>query len=323
MCPLDLRRPFGLGAPLDPICQNSDAGRGAGEEFRGRGLFQQGVRVQMRLANKTALVTGGASGLGAAAVERFIAEGCRVCICDIQDGPGEAFAAGFGDKAFYRHCDVTVEEEVAGAVDAAVAAFGRLDIVFHSAGIVGAVGPIATTPGAEWRFTIDVLLNGTFYAVKHAARVMAAQGSGSIISMASTAGVMGGLGPHAYAAAKHAVVGLTRNVATELCGQGIRVNTIAAASVATPMVASVLTGDPTDLAGARELLAEASPLRGRAGLPEDVANAALWLASDESGYTTGHTLTVDSGITIGATTEGPELAEYEPIVREAGKSGLD
>ncbi|MCX2982834.1 SDR family oxidoreductase [Halieaceae bacterium IMCC14734] len=277
----------------------------------------------MRLANKFALITGGASGLGAAAAARFIEEGCAVCICDIQDGPGEAFAATFGDKAFYQHCNVTIEDEVAGAIDAAVERFGRLDVVFHSAGIVGAVGPIATTPGDEWRFSMDVLLNGTFYALKHASRVMGPQGSGSIICMASTAGLMGGLGPHAYAAAKHGVVGLTKNVAVELASKGVRVNAIAAASMATPMVASVITGDPSDLAGAREKLAEASPLHGRAGLPEDVANAALFLASDEAGYTTGHTFTTDAGFTIGATVEGPAFAEYEPIVREAGKSGLD
>jgi xanthoxin dehydrogenase len=154
--------------------------------------------------------------------------------------------------------------------------------------------------------------------------VMQPRKQGSIITMASTAGVMGGLGPHAYAAAKHAVVGLTKNVATELAGHGIRVNTIAAASMATPMVANVLTGDPQDLAGAREKLAEVSPLRGRAGLPEDVANAALWLASDESAYTTGHTLATDAGITVGATANGPEFAEeYSPIIREAGKAGLE
>ena len=277
----------------------------------------------MRLANKTALVTGGASGLGAATVERFIAEGCAVCICDIQHEAGEAFAARFGDQAFYQHCNVTVEEEVSAAIDATVARFGRLDIVFHSAGIVGAVGPIATTPGDEWRFSMDVLLNGTFYALKHAARVMVPQGSGSIISMASTAGVMGGLGPHAYAAAKHGVVGLTKNVAAELAGSGIRVNAIAAASMATPMVAAVMTGDPTDIEGAKAQLAELSPLHGRPGLAEDVANAVLWLGSDESGYTTGHTLTTDAGITIGATAAGPAFSEYSPIIREAGKAGLD
>lgn len=277
----------------------------------------------MRLEGKTALVTGAASGLGAAAALRFQAEGCRVCFCDIQQREGEALAAKAADDSFFQYCDVTSEEEVAAAIDATVARFGHLDIVFHSAGIVGAVGPIATTPGDEWRFSIDVLLNGSFYLVKHAARVMQPRKQGSIITMASTAGVMGGLGPHAYAAAKHAVVGLTKNVATELAGDGIRINTIAAASMATPMVANVITGDPTDLAAAREKLAELSPLRGRAGLPEDVANAALWLASDESAYTTGHTLTTDAGITIGATAAGPEFAEYAPIIREAGKAGLE
>ena len=277
----------------------------------------------MRLEGKTALITGAASGIGATAVERFVSEGCRVCLCDIQAEQGQALADKCGDGNIFVPCDVTDEDAVAAAVDAAVAAFGHLDIVFHSAGIVGAVGPIATTPGKEWRFSIDVLLNGTFYAVKHAARVMQPRGKGSIITMASTAGLMGGLGPHAYAAAKHGVVGLTRNVATELAGHGVRVNAIAAASMATPMVANVLTGDPADIDGARRKLEEASPLRGRAGLAEDVANAVLWLASDESGYTTGHTLTTDAGITIGATVEGPAFAEYEPIIREAGKSGLE
>jgi NAD(P)-dependent dehydrogenase (short-subunit alcohol dehydrogenase family) len=277
----------------------------------------------MRLDNKTALITGGASGIGAAATRRFIEEGCRVLICDIQAESGAEFARSFGDKAAFMVCDVTREENVAAAMDAALEQFGKLDIVFHSAGIVGAVGPIATTPSAEWRFTIDVLLHGTFYTLKHAARVMLPNRSGSIISMASTAGLQGGLGPHAYAAAKHAVVGLTKNVATELCGKGIRVNAIAAASVATPMVASVLTGDPNNIEGAKAKLAEVSPLVGRAGLALDVANAALWLASDESGYTTGHTLTTDAGITIGATAGPPNFAEYAPIIREAGKSGLE
>jgi len=277
----------------------------------------------MRLENKTALITGGASGIGAAATERFIQEGCRVLVCDIQAQPGQAFAARFGEAAAFQRCDVTREEEVAAAMDAAVERFGKLDIVFNSAGIIGAVGPIATTPGDEWRFSIDVLLNGTFYVMKHAARVMLPRQSGSIISMASTAGLMGGLGPHAYAAAKHAVVGLTRNVATELCHSNIRVNAIAAASMATPMVARALTGDPDDIEGAKAELAKASPLKDRPGLAQDVANAALWLASDESGYTTGHTLTTDAGFTIGATVDGPAFSEYAPIIREAGKSGLD
>jgi NAD(P)-dependent dehydrogenase (short-subunit alcohol dehydrogenase family) len=269
------------------------------------------------------LITGAASGIGAAAAQRFASEGCRVCLCDIQVEQGQSLAATCGNGSIFQPCDVTDEDAVAAAVDAAMAEFGHLDIAFHSAGIVGAVGPISTTPGAEWRFSIDVLLNGTFYLMKHAARVMQPRKRGSIITMASTAGVMGGLGPHAYAAAKHGVVGLTKNVATELAADGVRVNTIAAASMATPMVASVLTGDPGDLEGARARLAEVSPIQGRAGLPEDVANAALWLASDESAYTTGHTLTTDAGITVGATPGGPQFAEYAPIIREAGKSGLE
>jgi xanthoxin dehydrogenase len=198
----------------------------------------------VRLSNKVAVITGGASGIGAASVQRFIDEGCRVVIGDIQRGPGEAFAARFGAAARFAVCDVTREEDVAALADLAVSEFGQLDIMFNNAGIVGAIGPIDTTPAAEWGASLDVLLNGVFYGMKHAARVMKPRGSGSIISMASTAGLMGGLGPHAYAAAKHAVVGLTKNVAAELCRSGIRVNAIAAASMATPMVANVLTGDP-------------------------------------------------------------------------------
>jgi NAD(P)-dependent dehydrogenase (short-subunit alcohol dehydrogenase family) len=276
----------------------------------------------MRLQGKVAVITGGASGIGAASVSRFIQEGARVVIGDIQRGPGEAFAAQFGDKAAFAVCDVTKEEQVAALVDLAVSHFGQLDIMFNNAGIVGAVGPVDTTPGPEWNLTIDILLNGVFYGMKHAARVMKPRGTGSIISMASTAGLMGGLGPHAYAAAKHAVVGLTKNVGAELCRFGIRVNAIAAASMATPMVAAVLTGDPGNIEEAKRILAGASPLRDRPGLAEDVANAALWLASDESGYTNGHTLTTDAGITVGATATGPNFAEYAPMIREAGRTGL-
>jgi NAD(P)-dependent dehydrogenase (short-subunit alcohol dehydrogenase family) len=275
-----------------------------------------------RFSGRVALVTGGASGIGAATVERFVAEGCRVVIGDIQRERGEAFAARFGSAAVFGTCNVTREDDVAQLVDLAAARFGHLDIMFNNAGIVGAIGPIDTTPAAEWAASIDVLLNGVFYGMKHAARVMKPRGRGSIISMASTAGLMGGLGPHAYAAAKHAVVGLTRNVGAELCRFGIRVNAIAAASMATPMVANVMTGNPDAIDEARRLLAEASPLRGRPGLAEDVANAALWLASDESGYTNGHVLTTDAGITAGATVAGPAFAEYAPMMREAGRTGL-
>ena len=271
----------------------------------------------MRLENKVAVITGGAMGIGAATASRFIKEGCKVVIGDIQRGPGEAFAAQLGDQAAFAVCDVTKEEDVAALVDLAISRFGKLDVMFNNAGIVGAVGPIDTTPADEWNASLAVLINGVFFGMKHAARVMKPAARGSIISMASTAGLMGGLGPHAYAAGKHAVVGMTKNVAAELCHVGIRVNAIAAASMATPMVANVLTGDPSNIEEAKRILAGVSPLHGRPGLAEDVANAALWLASDESGYTTGHTLTTDAGTTIGATSAKPNFSEYQPMIGEA------
>jgi xanthoxin dehydrogenase len=277
----------------------------------------------VRLEGKVALITGAASGLGQATVERFIQEGAKVTICDIQDEVGQALSDRFAAETIFCSCDVTKENDVEAAVDATISRFGQLDAVFHSAGIIGAVGPISTTPADEWRYSIDVLLHGTFYTIKHAARVMIPRGKGSIISMSSTAGVMGGWGPHAYAAAKHAVVGLTKNVAAELCGKGVRVNAIAAAAMATPMVAASFFGDPSKVDESIEQLIEMSPLKDRPGLALDVANAALWLASDESGYTTGHNLTTDAGVTIGATPNAPHFAEYEPLFREAGLRGLD
>ena len=277
----------------------------------------------MRLEGKVALITGAASGLGQATVERFIQEGAKVTICDIQDELGQALSDRYAAETIFCSCDVTKENDVEAAVDATISRFGQLDAVFHSAGIIGAVGPISTTPAEEWRYSIDVLLHGTFYTIKHAARVMIPRGKGSIISMSSTAGVMGGWGPHAYAAAKHAVVGLTKNVAAELCGKGVRVNAIAAAAMATPMVAASFFGDPSKVDESIEQLIEMSPLKDRPGLALDVANAALWLATDESGYTTGHNLTTDAGVTIGATPSPPHFAEYEPLFREAGLRGLD
>ncbi|MGI9328572.1 MAG: glucose 1-dehydrogenase [Pseudomonadales bacterium] len=274
-----------------------------------------------RLEGKVAVITGAGSGFGAATARRFVAEGASVVLGDIQEQAGNAVASELGDAAVFQICNVTKEEEVASLVDRAVSQFGKLDIMFNNAGIVGAVGPIDTTPDNEWRISLDVLLNGVFYGMKHAARVMKPQGSGAIISMSSTAGIQGGLGPHAYCAAKHAVVGLTKNVGAELCRSGIRVNAIAPAGMATAMVANVMTGDPDALDDTLTALAAASPLINRAGTANDVANAALWLASDESGYTTGHTLTTDAGTTTGATAGPPAFDEYQPMFREAGKKG--
>jgi len=278
-----------------------------------------------RLEGKVAVITGAASGIGAATAKTYVDHGARVVLGDIQDEAGESMAAALGGAghAIFRHCNVTNEAEVEALVEAAIAEFGQIDIMFNCAGIVGALGPMSTTPAEEWKLTIDIMINGVFYGMKHASRYMKEAGSGSIISMSSTAGVMGGLGPHAYAAAKHAVVGMTKNLAAEVGGYGVRVNCIAPAGMATPMVADVMTGDHQNLEETIATLAELSPLKGRAGLAQDVANAALWLASDESGYTSGLTLTVDAGATTGSTAEPPAFAEYAPMVREAGRKGVD
>lgn len=274
-----------------------------------------------RLEGKVAAITGAASGIGAEAARRFIEEGGRVVMGDIQANAGEALAQKLGDSAVFVLCDVTNEDNVAGMVDEAVSRFGQLDIMCNNAGVVGAVGPIVTTPAEEWQRTMDIHMNGCFYGCKHAARVMIPRGTGSIVNMSSVAGITGGLGPHGYTAAKHAVVGITKSVAAELARYGIRANCIAPAGMATPLVADVIGKDIIDLQETREFLASMSPLKGRPGLPEDVANAMLFLASDESGYTSGLTLTVDAGLTIGSANT-PFFEEYEPFIGGAGKRGM-
>ena len=264
--------------------------------------------MEQRLSGRVAVITGGASGIGAATAEKFVEHGAKVVLGDIQQGPLDEFVARLGDNAIGLRCDVTNEDDVAALVDLAVSHFGRIDVMFNNAGIVGAIGPMDTTPTSEWKFSLDVLLNGVFYGMKHASRHMKVQGSGSIISMSSTAGVMGGLGPHAYAAAKHAVVGLTKNLAAEVGSNGIRVNCIAAASMATPMVAAALGNEHTNIDDTLTALADMSPLRGRPVRADDIANAVLWLASDEAGYISGHTLAVDAGLTTGSTAGDPNFA---------------
>ena len=159
-----------------------------------------------RLEGKTAVVTGGASGIGEATVRNFVQEGARCVIADLQIDLAEALAAELGDAAVAVATDVAKEDGVAGAVEKAVSQFGRLDVMFNNAGILGAVGPISQIEGAAWQHTIDVLLSSVFFGIKHASRVMMKQGSGSIVNTASTAGVRAGLGPHIYTTAKHGVV---------------------------------------------------------------------------------------------------------------------
>lgn len=279
---------------------------------------------QERLAGKVAVITGAASGFGEAAANLFVQQGARVVLGDIQVDTGQAIATALGDAAVFAPCDVTDEAQVKNLVDTAVQQFGQLDIMYNNAGIIGAVGPVDEIVTSEWKATLDVLLNGVFYGVKHAARVMKPRQKGAIVNMSSTAGIMGGLGPHPYTAAKHAVIGLTKGAAAELCRYGIRVNAISPHGMATAMVAS-LSGDPNAPDAIDNLaasMAAGSPLLNRAGVAQDVANAALWLASDESGYTNGHVLTTDAGVTTGSSTEGAGFLDAQPMIREAGRRGL-
>jgi NAD(P)-dependent dehydrogenase (short-subunit alcohol dehydrogenase family) len=283
--------------------------------------------VAGRVSGKVAVVTGAASGLGEATARLMHAEGASVLLTDIQDDRGQRVAAELGDRSCFLHCDVTSEPEVAGAVDAAVREFGRLDCMFNNAGIVGTQGGIDEIPLEEYEFTMAVLLRSVFLGMKHAARVMKPQHSGVILSTTSIGGLQGGLGPHIYGAAKGAVVALTKNVAAELGAWSIRVNAIAPGKILTPMNAANLIGDPDAMDEAREAFATRTPLRGRIGVADDIAHAALWLASDDSGFVSGHTLVVDGGLTTGsrenvAPGEHGRWAVRRDLVREAGRSGL-
>jgi NAD(P)-dependent dehydrogenase (short-subunit alcohol dehydrogenase family) len=280
-----------------------------------------------RVSGKVVVVTGAASGLGEATARLMHAEGAAVLLTDIQDIRGQRVADELGDRARYLHCDVAAEPDVANAVDVAVREFGRLDCMFNNAGIVGTHGGIDEIPIEEYEFTMMVLLRSVFLGMKHAARVMKQQHSGVILSTTSIGGLQGGLGPHVYGAAKGAVVALTKNVAAELGAWSIRVNAIAPGKILTPMNAANLTGDPDAMDEAREAFATRTPLYGRIGEAEDIAHAALWLASDDAGFVSGQTLVVDGGLTTGsrenvAPGEHGRWASRRDLVREAGHSGM-
>jgi len=255
-----------------------------------------------RLKGKIALVTGGASGIGEATVRLFIDEGASVVPADIQDDRGREVAADVGARATYVHADVSRETDVAAMVDETVRRFGRLDCLFNNAGAGGVHGRIDEIGVDGFDATIGVLLRGVFLGMKHAAPMMKRQGTGSIISTASVAGLRTGLGPHVYSAAKAAVIHLTRSVAMELGESGVRVNCICPGGIATPIFGKAFGLSP-DRADAtiplmKGILETLQPIR-RPGLPEDIAHAALWLASDESSFVNGDALVVDGGLTGG------------------------
>ena len=252
-----------------------------------------------RLKGKVALITGGASGIGEATVRLFVEEGANVILADIQDDRGRRLAGELGSRAGYVHADVSREADVQAVVDETCARFGRLDCIFNNAGYAGVGGRIEEIPVEGFDETMGVLLRGVFLGIKHAARVMKKQGSGSIISTASVAGLRTGFGPHIYSAAKAAVVHLTHCVAMELGESGVRVNCICPGGIATPIFGKSVGLSPERAEEViplmKGVLENMQPIK-RPGLPEDIARAALWLASDESSFVNGHALVVDGGL---------------------------
>ncbi|KAG4989075.1 hypothetical protein AAZX31_11G178300 [Glycine max] len=256
-----------------------------------------------RLLGKVALVTGGASGIGESIVRLFHIHGAKICIADVQDNLGKQVCQSLGDEAnvVFVHCDVTVEDDVSHAVDFTVGKFGTLHIIVNNAGISGSpCSDIRNADLSEFDKVFSVNTKGVFHGMKHAARIMIPKKKGSIISLCSVASAIGGLGPHAYTGSKYAVLGLTKNVAAELGKHAIRVNCVSPYGVATGLALAHLPEDErTDdaLVSFRDFTGRMANLQGVELTTHDVANAVLFLASDDAKYISGENLMVDGGFT--------------------------
>ena len=269
-----------------------------------------------RFNNAVVVVTGGASGIGEATTRALVAEGGRVVIADLQEQRGKALAEELGAAVRFHRTDVTREQDIEAAVALAVSEFGSLTGMVNNAGIVGAIGSIMDASAKTYDRTMAILARGVFLGIKHAARAMRDSG-GAIVSLASTAGIIGGQGPHVYTMAKHGVIGITKSAASELAGYGIRVNAVAPAGTVTPMTDALGDNNPETTAA---LIAEASPL-GIACMPEDIAAAILYLLSDEARYVSGHTLAVDAGLTTAGAVAPPFFSEESDMLLHAGQRG--
>ena len=247
-----------------------------------------------RLEGKVAIVTGGASGMGRATVMRFLADGARVVVADLNEANGAetlavAKAQGHGDAISFVRCDVAKESDVSATVAEAVKRFGRLDIAYLNAGVGGAFGPIAETSVEDWDYTFAVLVRSVFLGMKHASLAMRKLGDGGVILVtASIAGMVGGGGSHAYSAAKASVISLIENVAAELGPHRIRVVGIAPGVISTPLLHR---GKPERYEA--QFRRQPWPDRGE---PEVIADVASFLVSDEARFITGETVKVDGGL---------------------------
>jgi NAD(P)-dependent dehydrogenase (short-subunit alcohol dehydrogenase family) len=259
------------------------------------GIFRiEGGRMP-RLAEKVALITGGESGIGLATARLFVSEGARVHLVGIDEARLEAAVGELGeDHALSTVADVTDEGAVERAIDAGVQRFDRFDVLFSNAGISGAVAPIVDYPSPEFAGTLAVHVLGAFHVIKHGARHV--PDGGSIIITSSVVGLMGFEGISGYIAAKHAQVGLMRAAAKELAARRIRVNTLHPGPTSTAFQADIemrATGKSREEAA--QMFDALLPL-GRHTTPEEIAQAVLYLAADESAMMTSHTFTIDGGL---------------------------
>ncbi|BAK18050.1 dehydrogenase with different specificities [Solibacillus silvestris StLB046] len=241
----------------------------------------------MRLANKVAIITGGAGGIGLAAVKRFLEEGAKVAIVDYDKQQGEKMEAELGENVAFFAVDVSKLADVKEMVEQVVDRFGKIDILINNAGITRDATLVKMSE-EDFEKVIQINLNGVYYCTQAVAPHMIAQGSGKIISTSSVSGVYGNFGQTNYAATKAAIIGMTKTWAKELGRKGINVNAVAPGFTATPMVEKMPEKVLQQMEGITSLQ--------RLGIPEDIANAYLFLASDEASYITGHVLQVDGGI---------------------------
>ncbi|KAF5937252.1 hypothetical protein HYC85_024758 [Camellia sinensis] len=260
-------------------------------------MIRIAVVSHCRLEDKVALITGAASGIGEEAVRLFTENGALVVVADVQDELGHQVVASIGsDKATYHHCDVRDEKQVEETVKFTLEKHGRLDIMFSNAGIIGPLTGILDLDIEGLDNTMATNVRGVASTIKHAARAMVAKEiRGSIICTTSVAACLGGTGPHAYTASKHALVGLVRSACRELGHHGIRVNCVSPFGVATPLSCKAYNLEPSEVEANSCVLAN---LKGIVLKARHIAEAALFLASDESAYISGHNLVVDGGFTV-------------------------